>query len=181
MVSAALPSPLLFLRHGRTARNAVDRVCGATDVPLDAVGRRQAAEAAFLAGVPLRDLDLRPRPRALHGGGGGRGQRRAAARAGGIGGARLGRVGGRPAHLTLVRDATPPGGEGPDAFADRTRAALATIPGPGPVLVVAHSGTARVIRALLSGGPFERLDNCALLEWRLDGVWSCHTRFAPRC
>lgn len=37
---------LVLLRHGRTAWNAEDRYQGHTDIPLDDVGRDQAAEAA---------------------------------------------------------------------------------------------------------------------------------------
>jgi 2,3-bisphosphoglycerate-dependent phosphoglycerate mutase len=40
------PTRILALRHGRTAWNAEQRIQGHTDVPLDATGRWQAAQAA---------------------------------------------------------------------------------------------------------------------------------------
>jgi broad specificity phosphatase PhoE len=44
---------LLLVRHGRTAHNASRRLVGRLDVPLDELGRRQAA--ALGASAPLRD------------------------------------------------------------------------------------------------------------------------------
>ena len=173
-----LAHPFLFLRHGRTAANAEDRVCGASDVPLDAIGRAQAAaEAEHLRAAALGSIWTSPLSRALL-----TAQIVAAAT-------------GAPVHVmenlserdwgaweggpraALIRDAVPPGGEGPDAFASRTIAALARIDGPWPVLIVAHSGTARVLHAHLSAAPFRRLANGELVEWRRDAVWRCHTTF----
>ena len=56
-----LRHPFLFLRHGQTASNAAETICGATDLPLTAVGHRQAQEVA------LRILSLPPalRPASL--------------------------------------------------------------------------------------------------------------------
>ena len=182
MVSAPPPSPFLFLRHGRTALNAEDRVCGATDVPLDAVGRAQAREAAaHLAGTSIGSIWTSPLARA-------RATAEAVAAATGaplrvlpwLAERDWGAWEGGP-RAALRRDATPLGGEGPDAFRHRTRAALAEITGPGPVLVVAHSGTARVLHAWLSPKPFVRLGNCEVVEWRRDVAWTCHRRFVPGC
>ncbi len=48
------PTRLLLVRHGRTAWNLDGRIQGHTDVPLDALGRWQAARvAAALADLPL--------------------------------------------------------------------------------------------------------------------------------
>lgn len=53
---------LILLRHGRTAWNAEGRAQGHTDVPLDEVGRAQAAAAAQalaeLSPVTIRSSDL---------------------------------------------------------------------------------------------------------------------------
>ena len=184
-MSVPFDAPSLFLRHGRTALNADDRVCGATDVPLDATGREQAREAAaHLAAVPLRSIWTSPLARA----------RATAEIAAAATGAPLhvlpglaerdwGAWEGGP-RSALARDATPPDGEGSDAFRDRTRAALARVRDDdrgGPILIVAHSGTARVIHEWLAAGPFVRLGNGELVEWRRDGGWSCHRRFVPGC
>ncbi|MBL8655688.1 MAG: histidine phosphatase family protein, partial [Alphaproteobacteria bacterium] len=39
-------TPFVFLRHGRTAWNALGRAMGAADIPLDATGLAEAREAA---------------------------------------------------------------------------------------------------------------------------------------
>lgn len=66
MRAAAPPSPeptrVVALRHGRTAWNRATRIQGHTDIPLDALGRAQAARAALaladagLAAVYSSDL-----------------------------------------------------------------------------------------------------------------------------
>jgi glucosyl-3-phosphoglycerate phosphatase len=56
---------LVLLRHGRTAWNAEERYQGRTDVPLDDVGRDQAADAARrLAGYPFDIAAASPLDRA---------------------------------------------------------------------------------------------------------------------
>lgn len=181
---ALLSGPFLFLRHGQTKANATDTVCGMTDEPLDATGHAQARHAAdHLRANPPRSIWtsdlLRARvtaeivadatSAALH-------------VLPGLGERDWGAWEGGP-RTALVRDAVPPGGgEGPEAFHERVLTALARIAGPGRILIVAHSGTARMIHAHLTDTPFARLGNCQLLEWR-DGVegWRCHTRFVPGC
>ena len=183
MVSPLASGRFLFLRHGRTAANAADLVCGATDLPLDAMGRAQAARAAerlrddppgaiwtsalsrarATAEAVAATTGLRPR---LHAG---------------LGERDWGAWEGGP-RAALVRDAVPPGGEGPAAFRDRVLAALEAIDGPPPILIVAHSGTARVIHARLLATPFARLANGELVEWRRDRTgWTCHTIVKDGC
>lgn len=171
-----LSQPFLFLRHGRTAANAANRIGGATDDPLDPTGLAQAEAAArLLAGRPLAAIWHSPLARAAQ----------TAAAVARVTGAPLvplpglaernwGAWEGRDRAI-LIRDATPPGGEGPQAFRARIRGALAGIVPPLPVLIVAHSGTAREIHAALTDAPFRRLGNAEAVEWRQDRDcrWIC--------
>jgi len=55
-----------FIRHGETAWNAEGRLCGRTDVPLSAAGRRQArALARRLKSLPVAAIYSSPLSRAL--------------------------------------------------------------------------------------------------------------------
>lgn len=167
-----------LLRHGQTAHNAADLIAGATDAPLDEEGHRQAEAAArHCAALPLGRLYVSPLLRA---------RRTAEALL------RLrpdltaetspllaernwGNWEGQPRAI-LDRDATPEGGEGPETFRSRVAAACAAIPAPppdaAPPLLVAHSGTARALAALLDI-PFIRPPNCALIRYHRgpDGSW----------
>ncbi|WP_128254299.1 histidine phosphatase family protein [Falsirhodobacter deserti] len=164
-----LQQPFWFLRHGQTASNAAGTIGGATDLPLTDEGRAQAEAAAAVArDLPIASIWCSPLQRA---------QETAAP---------IARQAGLPVRLlpglqernwgiwegqprdVLVRDATPEGGEGPEAFRNRVRAALTAITGPFPVLIVGHSGTAREIHALLSDGPFRRPTNGELSVWQKD-------------
>lgn len=183
MVMPLLDGPFLFLRHGQTAQNAAGLVCGATDVPLDDTGRAQAARAAeHLRARPPGSIWTSTLARA-----------RSTAD---IVGAATGLVPQVLAGLAernwgaweggprdaLDRDAVPPGGEGPEAFRDRVLVALAQIDGPATPLIVAHSGTARVIHAHLTGASFTRLQNGQLVDWRRDEArWHCHTIVKDGC
>lgn len=171
-----LSQPFLFLRHGQTAANAADRIGGATDDPLDATGLRQAEAAArLLAGRPLVAIWHSPLLRAAQ-------TAAAVARTTGapliplpgLAERNWGAWEGQDRSV-LIREATPPGGEGPEAFRARIRAALAAIAAPFPVLIVAHSGTAREIHALLTDAPFVRPGNAEAVEWRPGGDchWTC--------
>lgn len=175
-----------LLRHGRTAHNAADLIAGATDAPLDDEGRRQAEAAArHWQALPIGRLhvspllrarqtakallkrrpDLRPQPAPL------------------LAERNWGLWEGQPRAI-LDRDATPQGGESPQAFRARISAACAAIPAPAPgeapPLLIAHSGTAREIAALLDV-PFIRPPNCALIRYYRgpDGAWRADPPMLP--
>ncbi|MFC0201152.1 histidine phosphatase family protein [Paracoccus rhizosphaerae] len=168
-----------LLRHGQTALNAAELVCGATDIPLTSLGRRQADDAARAwRNLPIGRLIVSPLLRA---------RQTADAFVRQRPGLRVevapllaerdwGAWEGQP-RAVLARDATPYGGEGPLAFRDRIRAGLIAIAAPAvpedPPLIVAHSGTVREIMALLAL-PFHRPRNCELLTLSRDdrGTWS---------
>jgi probable phosphoglycerate mutase len=162
--AAAPPSRILVLRHGQTGWNREQRMQGQLDVPLDAVGREQATQAARA----LRDVgvthvvssDLL----------------RASATATRVAdGLRLpvrldGRL--REQHfgswqgLTLEEIAVrwpgasqPVGGEPLPDVAERARAAVAEHLVPaGTLLVVTHGDTARALLGRLQGLPPEQWD-----------------------
>lgn len=52
-----MPAPTIYyIRHGETAWNAEGRLQGTQDIPLNALGRKQAAQAGdILAGLVARD------------------------------------------------------------------------------------------------------------------------------
>ncbi|MFC7704534.1 histidine phosphatase family protein [Plastorhodobacter daqingensis] len=187
MVIALLQQPFWFLRHGETAANAADIIAGSTDSPLTRRGHAQAHQAArLLKDQPLAAIWTSPLSRA-------RLTAQAVAQATGAPLVTLpglaerdwGTWEGQPRHV-LRRDATPPEGEGPETFRHRIREALGAIVGPFPVLIVAHSGTARELHALLCpdpiGQPFQRPGNAVPLVWRPgpDGHWS-FAELSPDC
>jgi broad specificity phosphatase PhoE len=141
-----LQAPFLFLRHGETETNRMGLVAGATDVALNATGILQARAAAQqLRQRGITAIYSSPLQRA-----------RATARCvsdvlqlpvtviAQLAERSWGELEGKPRELR-VRDATPPGGEGAQAFAQRTLCGLGTIPGGGLPLIVAHSGTFRAL------------------------------------
>lgn len=177
-MSLFLHESFYLLRHGQTAHNAAELIAGATDAALTETGHHQAAAAArHWAALPVGRVFVSPLLRA-------RQTAEAflrlrpdlrvetvpllAERHWGI-------WEGQPRAL-LDRDATPDGGEGPGAFRQRVAAACAAIPGPAPgdlpPLLIAHSGTARELAALLSL-PFIRPPNCALIRFHRgdSGIW----------
>ncbi|TDQ58227.1 histidine phosphatase family protein [Phaeovulum veldkampii] len=170
-----LTSSFLILRHGRTPMNASDRIAGSLDVGLDATGRAEAETAAVvLAAQDFAAIWCSPLLRA----------RQTAAAVAARTGHKVqivpdlaercwGDWQGQPRAI-LRREATPPGGENPEVFAARTRAGLARITPPLPVLIVAHSGTARVLADLLAPDTtLPRLGNAEALRWSRapDGRW----------
>ena len=144
-----------LLRHGQTAHNAADLIAGATDAPLDTTGLAQARAMARALAADRPGLAIIPAPDL-------------AERHWGIGE-------GAP-RAVLDREATPLGGESPAAFHTRILRGCAAIPAPdgpeNPPLIVAHSGTVRVLCAAL-GVDFRRPTNCALITFYRDrrGCW----------
>lgn len=141
----------IFLRHGQTAWNAAGRVMGRADIPLDRTGIRQALAArSILAALPVSSVWQSPLRRCRQT-------------------ARLALGTARPRSHSLPglaeRDWGPHEGEsaaarpegeeagaGVETLADfraRVGHALAQIADEGLPLIVAHSGTFRVICALL--------------------------------
>lgn len=178
-----LQHPFWFLRHGETVANAADVIAGSTDSPLTAQGQQQADQAALLlAGMGIASVWASPLSRARVT------AETVVARIGapltllpGLAERDWGVWEGRP-RSTLDRDATPPGGESAGLFRARIRAALAEISGPFPVLIVAHSGTARELHALLSGQSFRRPGNAVPIRWQrgADGHWA-FVELSPAC
>ncbi|WP_410216285.1 histidine phosphatase family protein [Paracoccus sp. (in: a-proteobacteria)] len=176
-----------ILRHGQTAMNAAGLIGGSSDVPLSDLGQRQARFAAQAwQDLPIGRLITSPLLRARQ-----TAEAVAALRpdltledAPPLAERDWGLWEGQPRAM-LVRDATPPGGEAPDAFRDRIRAGVMAIPAPGtaeaPPLIVAHSGTAREIFALLDL-PFLRPQNGTLITLTRDVAgtwWARPPRHAP--
>lgn len=147
---ALFQAPFCFLRHGETDSNRLRITAGATDVTLNETGWRQARDAAAaLAGRGIDAVFCSPLRRA-------RDTAELVAAALGLPVAVIdqlaernwGEFEGRPRHLR-TREAKPAGGEGPHEFAQRTLAGLAQIPASQLPLVVAHSGTFRVLCQVL--------------------------------
>jgi len=167
-----------FLRHGETELNRLGLVAGATDVPLNATGSMQARNAARrLASTGIDAIWSSPLARAHD-----------TARC--VGAALdlavtivaelaerdWGELEGKPRELR-VRGATPPGGESLEAFRRRTLSGFARVVRSRAPLVVAHSGTFRVLsEALGLAVPVAPVANSVPLRLRRDtpdGIWIC--------
>ncbi|GAA0593639.1 histidine phosphatase family protein [Caenispirillum bisanense] len=154
-----LHRPLVFVRHGQTAWNATRLVMGQIDIPLDPTGEAQAAAAAAeVAALPVTSVWCSPLGRC-----------RATAAAllalrpdlpltvlDDLAERHWGIHQGGDDRLRPPRHHTPPEGESAAAFAERTLRALAAVDDAGLPVVVAHSGTFRVVLDLYgrdSDGP----------------------------
>ena len=167
MISCALfQAPFVFLRHGETESNRRGLTAGMTDVTLNATGGQQArAAAAALIGRNITALYSSPLKRALE-------TARCVAEAldlpiviiPQLAERNWGALEGRPRELR-VREAAPPGGEALEEFTRRTLAGLAAIPAGGLPLVVAHSGTFRVLCAHLGIEARAQVENCCPLRF----------------
>jgi broad specificity phosphatase PhoE len=166
-----------FLRHGETEFNRLKLIAGSTDVELNETGRAQAQAAVEL----IRPLGISNIVSS--------GLRRAfdtaaiVATALGVPHAVLAGLaernwGALEAQPQVLRGAgeTPPGAETVDQFVSRTRAALAQIHASGTPLIVAHSGTFRVLCRLLALDAGEPISNCHPVRFappaQADGRWS---------
>lgn len=149
-----LDAPFYFLRHGESEANVAGLIAGSTDTPLTPKGRHQAEQAAtILAPHAVSMIFASPLRRAAH-------TAAAIARHCGVPVVYLDGLRERQwgvlelMPLTEIRDraVTAPEGESLAAFEERTWNSLCRIGAPGPVLIVAHSGTMRVLRNKLGIG-----------------------------
>ncbi len=172
-----LAGPFLFLRHGETENNRLGLVAGASDVPLNATGQAQARAAAQrLAASGVDAIWSSPLQRA-------RDTADCVAQVLGLpvlvvpelAERNWGELEGRPRELRQ-RGVTPPGGESLDDFSARTRRGLQQIAASRLPLIVAHSGTFRVLGAWL-GLPAQAAPVANSLPLHLSpapgGGWRC--------
>jgi probable phosphoglycerate mutase len=159
-------APFVFLRHGETEPNRLGLTAGMSDVPLNTTGRQQArAAAAALLGRGIETIYSSPLQRALE-----------SARCVSdtlnlpivivpqLAERNWGALEGKPRALR-ARELTPPGGESLEQFTRRTLAGLAQIPGGGLPLIVAHSGTFRVLCDQLNIEIQAQVENCRPLRF----------------
>jgi probable phosphoglycerate mutase len=144
--AALLSAPFYFLRHGETELNRLGLVAGATDVPLNDTGWRQArAAAARLADTGIDAIWSSPLTRALD-------TARCVADTlhlevnviAALAERNWGTLEGKPRELRAQFE-SPPGGETLGQFRARTLRGIASISTSRAPLVVAHSGTFRVL------------------------------------
>lgn len=141
-----LAGPFCFLRHGETENNRLGLVAGASDVPLNSTGFAQARAAAQrFIGSGVDAIWSSPLQRA-------RDTARCVADVLALelviipelAERNWGELEGKP-RTWRVRGETPPGGESLERFRARTLAGFAQISASSLPLIVAHSGTYRVL------------------------------------
>lgn len=154
-------APFYFLRHGETETNRLGLTTGMTDVALNATGERQArAAAAALVGLGIDAIYASPLQRSL-------GTARCVAEVLNVPIVTLSEIAernwgvheGKP-RTARNRAATPEGGESLRDFTVRTLTGLGRIPRAGVPLVIAHSGTFRVICEHLGIAATTQVGNC---------------------
>jgi 2,3-bisphosphoglycerate-dependent phosphoglycerate mutase len=164
---ALLAGPFCFLRHGETENNRLGLVAGATDVPLNATGLAQARESARrLADSAVDAIWSSPMQRA-----------RTTAHCIAetlalpvfivpqLAERNWGEFEGKPRALRVSR-VTPVGGESAEVFSARTIEGLQQIRASGLPLIVAHSGTFRVLSEWLQiPARSEAVVNCMPLRF----------------
>ena len=182
---ALFAAPFCFLRHGETEPNRLGLTTGATDVALTETGWQQAhAAARALSDRGIDAIFCSPLKRALD-------TAKCVAAAIGLPATVIaeiaernwGELEGKPRRLR-VWEANPARGEGLDEFTRRTLAGLERIPISGLPLVVAHSGTFRVLCHTLGIAAAEApVDNACPVRFEPGATpgtaWTC-TRVDPR-
>jgi probable phosphoglycerate mutase len=159
---ALFGAPFFFLRHGETESNRLQTIAGSLDVELNETGRAQALAAVeWVQPLGITHVVSSHLRRA-------RATAETVARALGLPHAvepglaerAWGSLEGKPRSLR-ARNAPPPDAEPYEVFAARTQAALAKVEARGRPLIVAHSGTFRVLCRLLEiDEPGEQVANC---------------------
>lgn len=167
-----------FLRHGETESNRLETIAGSLDVELNDAGREQARTAVErvrplgithvtssrlrraleTAAILAAELEL---PHAV---------------LPGLGERNWGALEGQP-RAVRQRGMNPPGAETAEQFIARTRAALVQVEARGTPLIVAHSGTFRVLCRLLGVEEgVEPVENCRPVRFTppalARGAWS---------
>lgn len=177
---ALLARTFYFLRHGETENNRLQLIAGSADVEMNETGRAQARAAVEL----VRPLGV---TRVVSSG-----LKRARDTATiiaealalpltivpGLAERNWGELEGKP-RAVRMRGVTPAGAETAEQHFFRTCAALAEIEARGTTLIVAHSGTFRVVcRLLLLEAPVEPIVNCRPVRFipptQAGGRWSLH-------
>ena len=171
--SWVLPAPLYFVRHGETDWNAVARLQGQQDVPLNAVGRVQAEEAgrkvSELAAEPSgldyvasplgrtrETMEILRRTLGLDPAGYRTDERFVELTFGEWEGLTWREVRGRAALLAAERERdkwgfVPPGGESYAMLLERLRSPAREL--IRPTVLVSHGGVARALLVALAGVP----------------------------
>jgi broad specificity phosphatase PhoE len=166
-----------FLRHGETEFNRLKLIAGSTDVDLNDTGRAQARAAVErvrplgVSHVASSGLRRARDTAAIVAAGLGISHAEVA----GLAERNWGALEAKPQALRGAGE-TPPGAETVDQFVSRTRAALAEIEASGTPLIVAHSGTFRVLCRLLALDAGEPISNCHPVRFtpptQIGGKWS---------
>lgn len=145
----------LFVRHGESEANKQNQFAGSLDVELTDKGVEQALEAAKnLTGETIGSVFASPMKRTW---------KTAEVIAEALGGFPIEPVPGitersygeweGKSNVKMDRSLTPPGGESPKVFNNRTVTALNPVIGSPTILLIAHSGTFRALHDHLLGVP----------------------------
>jgi len=146
---------LLFVRHGESEANQQKLFAGSWDIDLTDKGVSQAIEAAKnLTGETIGTVFASPMKRTL---------KTAEVIAEALGGFPIETVPGitercygeweQTSNVGMDRSLTPPGGESPEEFNNRTITNLKPVVGSPTILLIAHSGTFRALHHHLLGVP----------------------------